>query len=727
MTLPEDSHDSTEPTSDTTGHNHNVMSDGQWQRPAWHAYPRVVITRPEAWVAAISWLTNEPGEYGFRFWFFIAALVYTVLSVINLLYARYRCTPETVEVRKWFITRETKTIRRQSISSVKLEQGFFAGILRIADVKVEAGHGGDSELTIVGLSTQQAWALNAELNGSWSSAEVQENASGEQSSTQVEDLGDASQKVSLRKGEELVSAYVKGRSSEAGTVLTAFSPSWLVVPVFTGWGVFSVLVSAVVLCGFFDLVYKFFTDTTFFERRMDEFEASRNSQLWLGWSDLWIIIPAVVLCLIAGLCWQIVSYWWENRTFRIRESSEAHLSIYQGRISHSQDSINTRLVRTLRVSFSLRGRWLGIAEVYAKGRGFSDTRLTPYVPREVVGTVVNRVLNEPELLSEPVSKVGLRTLIFRLVRTAVHFPHRAALCGGVWWLAGHFIDRLPEVQWLMVFAIVGALSLWFMAASALAYRTEGFAVTPGYLIHDDGGIMRVRTFIARSSFVDWSWREGPLERLFGMGDLEVRLGGMETTVHSVHRRDAERLLAELVPNTVRRPPAVSQMDTAVPMLLPAVVHDREAENAQRYSPSARRLLAIDDVVWTTIFLVVAIAIFWWWTWPPVWVRVGVPLWIAINAVKDLLIVDPIIRRRHRWHVSDDLVCETSGWLSSHASFMPVKVVDAVKVNQGIRQRRHGLASLEASTRSGTSFRLGMMPHDEAEELAQRLSPRNESK
>ena len=111
---------------------------------------------------------------------------------------------------------------------------------------------------------------------------------------------------------------------------------------------------------------------------------------------------------------------------------------------------------------------------------------------------------------------------------------------------------------------------------------------------------------------------------------------------------------------------------------------------------------------------------------PTWLRVLLPVLVAVDEVV-MIGVRPRLRYRvHRWEVTDEAVYTLTGWLTRTWTLVPISRIQTVDVTRGVVQQLFGLATVAVMTASSQgTVRVLHLEADVATRVADDLARRAE--
>ncbi|MDJ0320786.1 PH domain-containing protein [Pseudarthrobacter sp. PS3-L1] len=117
----------------------------------------------------------------------------------------------------------------------------------------------------------------------------------------------------------------------------------------------------------------------------------------------------------------------------------------------------------------------------------------------------------------------------------------------------------------------------------------------------------------------------------------------------------------------------------------------------------------------------------WWSWPPLWLAIGVPAVVLLLELWELLLIPRQVRALGYAERDDDLLVRR-GIIFQRTLVVPYGRMQYVDIAAGPFERSLGLCTLKLHTASaGTNATIPGLPADEGARLREQLSARGEAR
>jgi putative membrane protein len=460
-------------------------------------------------------------ERGFSFWiwgvilFVVAAMLAAGLYEVATL--RYRMVGPQLEIRSGLLTKTSRFIDAARVQNTEVLQPFVSKLLGLVELKVETASGQKAEGHLRGLTPEEAQALIDALH-----------AARGQDAPALAPAGGAVE------GEVLAQARLTDLLLYGATA--------------TGLGVLAVLLGAL-------------------NELMETFH-----QLVLPWMKAqWAVLATpglgwlpALLAVVSGL----LGIWLVNvvlavlrfHGFRLVDTGK-HFRAAGGLFTRRQVTMRRERMQLVVVDEPLLRRWLGFGSVEVETAGVRTGRepadraelVVPVVPASGMQALVQRLVPEvPGALGElSFRPAHPRALLRARIRAVVLSVLVALPASFFFWPWGGLAWALLPLQ---------LLGTWF------DWRFQGWLITERLVVVRQGFWRRRTTLVQRARIQSVRALQGPLERGYGIGHVQVAVAGSHVTLPCVGWDEAQRLI-DLLPAPRRgagAPPAAP-----FPPILPA--------------------------------------------------------------------------------------------------------------------------------------------------------------
>lgn len=459
------------------------------------------------------------GGFSLIIWGVLLLLAALLLSagLYEVATLRYRMVGAQLEIRSGLLTKTSRFIDAARVQNTEVLQPFVSKLLGLVELKVETASGQKAEGHLRGLTPQDAQALIDALHA----------ARGQEAPALAPAAGGAVE------GEVLAQARLSDLLRYGATA--------------TGLGVLAVLLGVL-------------------NEVMETFHKLLLPWLVERWGGLarpgmsWV--PAV-LAGAAGL----LALWLVNvvlavlrfHGFRLVDTGR-HLRAVGGLITRRQVTVRHERVQQVVVDEPLLRRWLGFGSVEVETAGVragsepADRAelVIPVVPAAGMQALVQRLVPEvPGVLGElPLRPAHPRALLRARIR-AVAVSVLVALP------ASFFLWPWGALAWsLLPLQLAGT---WF------DWRFQGWLVTGHLVVVRQGFWRRRTTLVQRARIQSVRAVQGPLERGYGIGHVQVAVAGSHVTLPCVGWEEAQRLI-DALPAPRRR--TRTAHEAAFPPILP---------------------------------------------------------------------------------------------------------------------------------------------------------------
>ncbi len=436
------------------------------------------------------------GGFSLMLWSLLLLLSAMLLAIglYEVATLRYRMVGAQLEIRSGLFTKTSRFIDAARVQNTEVLQPFVSKLLGLVDLKVETASGQKAEGHLRGLTPEDAQALIDALHA----------ARGQEAPALVPAAGGAAE------GEVLAQARLTDLLRYGATA--------------TGLGVLAVLMG----------VLNELMET--FHKQMLPWLVERWGMLarpGLGW------VPALLAVLLG-----VLGLWLVNvvlavlrfHGFRLVDTGR-HFRAVGGLFTRRQVTVRRERVQQVVVDEPLLRRWLGFGSVEVETAGVragsepADRAelVIPVVPAAGMQALVQRLVPEvPGVLSELAFRPAHpRALLRARIRAAVVSVLVAVP-------ASFFLWPWGVVAWaLLPLQLIGT---WF------DWRFQGWLVTEHLVVVRQGFWRRRTTLVQRARIQSVRAVQGPLERGYGIGHVQVAVAGSRVTLPCVGWDEAQQLI-----------------------------------------------------------------------------------------------------------------------------------------------------------------------------------------
>lgn len=462
-------------------------------------------------------------ERGFPFWAWGLILFVTALLLAAGLYEvatlRYRMVGAQLEIRSGLLTRTSRFIDAARVQNTEVLQPFVSKLLGLVELKVETASGQKAEGHLRGLTPGEAQALIDALH------------------------------AARGRDAPALAPAATGGAAEGEVLAQARLPDLLRYgATATGLGVLAVLLGAL-------------------NELMETFH-----QLLLPWMKArWALLAtpglgwlSAALAVLSGL----LALWLVNvvlavlrfHGFRLVDTGR-HFRAAGGLFTRRQVTMRRERMQQVVVDEPLLRRWLGFGSVEVETAGVRTGRepadraelVVPVVPTAGMQALVERLVPEvPGVLSELSFRPAHPRALLRARIRAVGMSVLVALP------ASFFFWPWGVLAWALL--PLQLLGTWF------DWRFQGWLITERLVVVRQGFWRRRTTLVQRARIQSVRAVQGPLERGYGIGHVQVAVAGSHVTLPCLGWDEAQRLI-DLLP-APRRGAGALPGDRFAPILPP---------------------------------------------------------------------------------------------------------------------------------------------------------------
>lgn len=503
-------------------------------------------------------------------WWSVAGLVVVVaLSIMRWVTTRYRITPEQLQLRKGLFHRTSLATPADRVRTVDVTANLMHRLLGLAKVEIGTASAVEHDrITLDALPAADAMRLRSELLHRVAPAPAPDRTPapeqvspaagcavpqvGGQDGAPVSQDGGAVPDLLLPQvaGQRTVS---RGRpvapagsvpwdgAQEDEEVLLRLSPAWVRFAPFTLSG----LVTGLAILGVGSRV-------------LDDVGADdRWSMAQSAWGELaartiWFaVLVVLVLILVAASVLAVGGYVLAFWGFRLSRHRRGTLQVSRGLVTTRATSIEVRRLRGVEVVEPLLLRLVGGARLLAlttglrsrggEGSNNNGALLAPPAPLEVIRGTGSTVLGDEEPLVMRLRSHGPAALRRRVIRALVPAVVLIAVLTALWAL------DLPVPGWTV------SLSLVLLPLAVLVgrdrYRNLGHALSPRFLVRQEGAFVRRRAVLEREGIIGWNLEQTFFQRRSGLATLTATTaaGGQYYKVMDLPQAEAVAFADRAVP------------------------------------------------------------------------------------------------------------------------------------------------------------------------------------
>ncbi|GAA1478528.1 PH domain-containing protein [Nocardioides aestuarii] len=434
----------------------------------------------------------------------LAVVVPVGIGLARYLTTRYRIHADRVELRRGLVSTHILSTSLDRVRTVDITASPIQRVLSLATVRIGTGTGGDDDLDLDGLPTEQARALRAQLLHSIRPpAPATDDPDGE---------------PAVVGGEEVVAR---------------FEPAWVRYAPFTSAGF--VAMAAVV-----GVVFQLGDDLGFLDRFEDDPAAV---SLRAGSAVAVAVLGVAVLGVVVAF--SVIGYLVANGNFALSHTTpDGSWHVRRGLLTTRETSLDDERLRGVAVGEPLGLRLVRGGRLSAIVTGLDrsesgSSALLPPTPRRLVDRVAAAVVGSEEPVHATLVDHGPRARTRRWTRALVP----AALMA----VALVVLALLTDLGGLAVLAVlplvVGAVLGWDRA------RSLGHALVGDWLVARSGSLTRRRELLATDAVIGWNLHSTWFQRRAGLVTLVATTAGgsQRVVVVDVPEEVAVRLTTEAVP------------------------------------------------------------------------------------------------------------------------------------------------------------------------------------
>ncbi|HET8600424.1 MAG TPA: PH domain-containing protein [Segeticoccus sp.] len=533
-------------------------ADSEWRRLS----ARMLLIHPVRevgrFIPALIGLFFAGSSTGTGQWWSLVGLAAVVgLSIMRWVTTRYRITPEQVQLTTGLFHRKTLATPADRVRTVDVTANLMHRLLGLAKVEIGTASGSDKDrLTLDALPADDAARLRAELLHRTGGAARSEGrgtgvGAGEDRALPRSaghgtgaDTPPPSRRLSWPAPSGMPATRLPDPEEE---VLLALDPGWIRFAPFTLSG----LITGLAILGVGSRILDDLGTN-------DQEKWGYARTLWqqVAGETLWVAVLIVLVAVLIGasvlaIGGYVLSFW----GFRLTRHRRGTLQVSRGLITTRATSVELRRLRGVEVvePILLRiprgGRLLalttGLRSRGGEGSNNNAALLCPPAPAEVVRATGAQVLQDGQALTQPLLRHGHAARQRRVFRALV-FPALVVVALAVVHGAG-----APVPGWAPVVALV-LLPLGILLGLD-RYRNLGHALTPRFLIRQEGSLVRRRAALERDGVIGWNLRQTFFQRRAGLATLTATTaaGGGYYEVMDLAPERALALADDAVPGLLR--------------------------------------------------------------------------------------------------------------------------------------------------------------------------------